>query len=149
MAFSHGQNDAQKGMGIITLALLTHGVLERPELAGWVMISCAVVMALDTAAAGWRIIHTVGQRIVRLEPVHGFAAETAGASVIMTASAFGMPISTTHTTTGSIFGVGASKRRSAVRWGVARNVVVAWVLTIPATVLIGAGAYLAMSPFVR
>ena len=141
MAFSHGQNDAQKSMGIITLALVSAGFLKEAEVPMWVKLSCAAVMAIGTAAGGWRIIQTVGQKIIRLEPVHGFAAETAGATVILTAGHFGMPISTTHTITASIFGVGASKRFSAVRWNVARTVVLAWVITIPATATVGALTY--------
>lgn len=141
MAFSHGSNDAQKSMGIITLALVSNGMLSKAEVPTWVKIACAVTMALGTAAGGWRIIKTLGHKIIRLEPVHGFAAETAGAAVILTASHYGMPISTTHAITASIFGVGAAKRRSAVRWQVAKNVVLAWVITIPATAAFGAGAY--------
>lgn len=145
MAFSHGSNDAQKSMGIITLALMSNGVLDKPEVPTWVKLACAITMALGTAAGGWRIIKTLGHKIVRLEPVHGFAAETAGAAVIMTASHYGMPISTTHAITASIFGVGASKRLSAVRWQVAKNVVIAWVITIPATATFGALTYFLLS----
>jgi PiT family inorganic phosphate transporter len=141
MAFSHGQNDAQKSMGIITLALVSAGFLKEAEVPLWVKLSCALVMALGTAAGGWRIIHTVGQKIIRLEPVHGFAAETSGAAVILAAGHFGMPISTTHVITASIFGVGSSKRLSAVRWHVARSVVMAWVITLPATATVGALTY--------
>lgn len=142
MALSHGQNDAQKSMGIITLALFNGALISKPEVPLWVKIVCAVTMGLGTAAGGWRIIKTLGHKIIRLDPVHGFAAETSGAAVILTASHFGMPISTTHAITASIFGVGASKRLSAVRWQVARNVVVAWVVTIPAGAAMGAIAYL-------
>ncbi|MEZ0324812.1 MAG: anion permease [Fimbriimonas sp.] len=141
MAYSHGQNDAQKSMGIITLALVANGTLSKAEVPLWVKISCAIVMALGTSAGGWRIMRTMGHKIIRLEPVNGFAAETAGATVIMTASHFGMPISTTHAIAGSIFGVGASKRLSAVRWKVALDMVMAWVTTIPAAMLVGAVAY--------
>jgi PiT family inorganic phosphate transporter len=141
MAYSHGQNDAQKSMGIITLALVANGTLAKAEVPLWVKISCAVCMALGTSAGGWRIMRTMGHKIIRLEPVNGFAAETAGASVIMTASHFGMPISTTHAIAGSIFGVGSSKRLSAVRWKVAFNMVSAWVTTIPAAMAVGAIAY--------
>ena len=132
MAFSHGLNDAQKSMGIITMALVTQGVLTKPVVPTWVILSCATMMALGTSAGGWRIMKTMGHRILRLEPVHGFAAQTSASIVIFTASHYGMPVSTTHTISGSIFGVGASKRLSAVRWGVATNMVVAWVLTLPA-----------------
>lgn len=141
MAFSHGQNDAQKSMGIITLALVTSGFISTPEVPLWVKLACATVMGLGTAAGGWRIIKTLGHKIIRLEPVHGFAAETSGAAVIMTASHFGMPISTTHAITASIFGVGASKRISAVRWQVARSVVIAWFVTIPASAAFSAGTF--------
>jgi inorganic phosphate transporter, PiT family len=141
MAFTHGQNDAQKSMGIITLALVSQGYLRTADVPFWVMIACAIAMALGTAAGGWRIIKTMGHRIVRLEPVHGFAAETTAATVIFTASHFGMPVSTTHVISGSIFGVGASKRLSAVRWGVAQSMVVAWILTIPASAAVAALVY--------
>lgn len=145
MALSHGSNDAQKSMGIITLALVAAGQIDKAEVPLWVKISCAVVMGLGTAAGGWRIIKTLGHKIIRLEPVHGFAAETSGAAVIFAASHFGMPISTTHAITASIFGVGASKRLSAVRWQVARNVLLAWLITIPATAVVGALTYWLLS----
>lgn len=145
MAFSHGLNDAQKSMGIITLALVTGGQLAKAEIPLWVMLACAITMGLGTAAGGWRIIKTLGHKIIRLDPVHGFAAETAGATVILLASSKGMPISTTHAITASIFGVGSSKRLSAVRWQVARSVVVAWVITLPATALFGAATYCLLS----
>jgi len=144
MAYSHGQNDAQKSMGIITLALMTHGIVAHskgPHVPLWVIVCCAIAMGLGTSAGGWRIIKTMGHRIIRLEPVHGFAAETSGATVILTASYFGMPVSTTHCIAGSIFGVGAAKRLSAVRWQVAINMVVAWIITIPAAALVGGLAY--------
>ena len=133
MALSHGSNDAQKTMGIITLALVSAGVLAEPTVPLWVILLCATTMALGTAAGGWRIIRTMGQRVVKLDPVHGFAAETTAASVIFGASALGVPVSTTHVISSAIMGVGASDRFSAVRWGVAGNIVVAWVLTIPAS----------------
>ena len=141
MAFSHGQNDAQKSMGIITLALVASGWIAKPEVPLWVKLACAIAMALGTAAGGWRIIRTMGQKIIRLDPVNGFAAETASATVILAASHYGMPISTTHAITASIFGVGASKRASAVRWKVAKGVVAAWVITIPASAAVGALSY--------
>ncbi len=121
MALSHGSNDAQKSMGMITLALFAGGNISKPEVPIWVKLACAMVMAAGTAAGGWRIIKTLGHKIIRLDPVHGFAAETSGAAVILTATHFGMPISTTHAITASIFGVGASKRLSAVRWQVAKQ----------------------------
>lgn len=133
MAFSHGSNDAQKTMGIITLALVAGGVLQDPTVPTWVILLAASAISLGTAAGGWRIIKTMGQRVVKLDPVHGFAAETTAASIIMGASAFGMPVSTTHVISSAIIGVGASDRFSAVRWGVAGNIVTAWVLTIPAS----------------
>jgi len=140
MSFSHGANDAQKAMGIITLALASGGLVPKSD-AGfyvplWVMVACAVAMGLGTAVGGWRIIKTMGSKIVKLEPIHGFAAETSAATVMMAAAHFGMPISTTHCISGAIMGVGATRRLSAVRWGVAGNILVAWVLTIPITALI-------------
>ena len=133
MSFSHGSNDAQKTMGIITMALFSFGFITSFEVPPWVMLLSAVAMALGTSVGGWRIIKTMGQRIIKLEPIHGFAAETAAALVIQGASHFGLPVSTTHVIAGSIMGVGASRRLSAVRWGVAGNMLTAWVLTIPAT----------------
>jgi PiT family inorganic phosphate transporter len=133
MAFSHGSNDAQKTMGIVTLALVAGGILAEPVVPVWVIIMAATAMALGTAAGGWRIIRTMGQRVVKLDPVHGFAAETTAATIIVGASAFGMPVSTTHVISSAIMGVGASDRFSAVRWGVAGNIITAWVLTIPAS----------------
>jgi inorganic phosphate transporter, PiT family len=141
MAFTHGSNDAQKSMGIITMALVSMGYLSQPHVPFWVVVSCAVAMALGTAAGGYRIIKTMGHKIIRLEPVHGFAAETTAATVILIATHFKMPVSTTHTIAGSIFGVGSSKRLSAVRWGVARTMIMAWVLTLPAAGLVGAIFY--------
>jgi PiT family inorganic phosphate transporter len=133
MAFSHGSNDAQKTMGIITLALVTGGFLAEPVVPLWVILLAASAISFGTAAGGWRIIKTMGQRVVKLDPVHGFAAETTAATIIVGASHFGMPVSTTHVISSAIIGVGASDRFSAVRWGVAGNIVVAWVLTIPAS----------------
>ncbi|HEY3781121.1 MAG TPA: anion permease [Fimbriimonadaceae bacterium] len=146
MSFSHGQNDAQKTMGIIALALFANGNIKQVMEHGkptvpiplWVMLACATVMGLGTAAGGWRIIKTVGSKIIRLEPVNGFAAETAGAAVILAASRFGAPVSTTHVISGSIFGVGAAKRLSAVRWNVAFQMISAWVITLPVSALFGA-----------
>jgi PiT family inorganic phosphate transporter len=136
MAFSHGSNDAQKTMGIVTLALVAGGILAEPVVPVWVIVLAATAMALGTAAGGWRIIRTMGQRVVKLDPVHGFAAETTAATIIVGASVFGMPVSTTHVISSAIMGVGASDRFSAVRWGVAGNIVVAWVLTIPAAAVV-------------
>ena len=133
MAFSHGSNDAQKTMGIMTLALVAAGILPDATVPLWVILVAATAISLGTAAGGWRIIKTMGQRVVKLDPVHGFAAETTAATIIIGASAFGMPVSTTHVISTAIMGVGASDRFSAVRWGVAGNIITAWVLTIPAS----------------
>jgi PiT family inorganic phosphate transporter len=133
MAFSHGSNDAQKTMGIVTLALVAAGIIPEPVVPLWVILLAATAMSLGTAAGGWRIIRTMGQKVVKLDPVHGFAAETTAATIILGASHFGMPVSTTHVISSAIIGVGASDRFSAVRWGVAGNIVTAWVLTIPAS----------------
>ena len=141
MAFTHGLNDAQKSMGIITMALVSGRILSEPVVPTWVVLSCSTVMALGTSVGGWRIIKTMGHKIIRLEPVHGFAAETTAAIVLFVTSHFGMPVSTTHTISGSIFGVGASKRLSAVRWGVAQTMVMAWVLTLPAAGIVAALSY--------
>jgi PiT family inorganic phosphate transporter len=147
MAFSHGTNDAQKSMGIITLALVVSRHLTTFEVPVWVKLACAVAMGLGTAFGGWKIIQTMGTRIIRLQPVHGFAAETSAAAVIQVASHFGLPVSTTHVISSAIMGVGASKRLSAVRWGVAGNIVIAWVLTPPVAALLGGGAYYIISHF--
>jgi PiT family inorganic phosphate transporter len=133
MAFSHGSNDAQKTMGVITLALVAGGVIPEPIVPLWVILIAASAISLGTAAGGWRIIRTMGQRVVKLDPVHGFAAETTAASIIIGASSLGVPVSTTHVISSAILGVGSSDRFSAVRWGVAGNIIVAWVLTIPAS----------------
>ena len=141
VAFTHGTNDAQKTMGIITLALVASGhvSLDDFHVPLWVIISAALAMAAGTYAGGWRIIRTLGQRIAKLEPPQGFAAETATASILFTTAHFGFPVSTTHTISGSVLGAGASRRLSAVRWGVAGNIFTAWLLTIPAAGLVGAG----------
>jgi len=144
MAFSHGSNDAQKTMGIITLALFTAGVIDTHEVPLWVILVSATAISLGTAAGGWRIIKTMGQRVVKLDPVHGFAAETTAATIIFGASHFGAPVSTTQVIASAIVGVGASRRLSAVRWGVAGNIVTAWILTIPASALAAALAWLVL-----
>jgi inorganic phosphate transporter, PiT family len=136
MAFSHGSNDAQKTMGIITTALVAAGILAKPDVPLWVIFIAASAISLGTAAGGWRIIRTMGQRVVKLDPVHGFAAETTAASIILGASQFGVPVSTTHVISSAIMGVGASDRFSAVRWGVAGDIVLAWILTIPASAIV-------------
>ncbi|MFL5761046.1 MAG: inorganic phosphate transporter [Thermomicrobiales bacterium] len=139
MAYSHGGNDAQKTMGIITLALATyHGWSGSEfEVPLWVILSAAVSMGLGTAIGGWRIIRTMGFKVVDLRPIDGFAAETAAATVIEVASRLGIPVSTTHVISSAIMGVGATRRASAVRWGVAGRIVTAWVVTIPACVILG------------
>jgi inorganic phosphate transporter, PiT family len=133
MATSHGLNDAQKTMGVITLALLLFHQIDSIIVPFWVTISCALAMGFGTAVGGWKIIKTMGQRISKLEPITGFAAETSASLVITGASLIGAPISTTHTITACIFGVGSTKRLSAVRWEVAANLALAWVITIPAS----------------
>jgi PiT family inorganic phosphate transporter len=132
MAFSHGNNDAQKTMGIITLALVSYYKLPVFNVPLWVMVLCATAMAFGTALGGWRIIKTLGMRLVHLQPIHGFAAEASAATVIEIASRIGLPLSTTHIISSTIMGVGATKRLSAVRWGVAGRIVIAWVFTLPA-----------------
>ncbi len=146
MAFSHGSNDAQKTMGIMTLALVTAGVIPEFVVPLWVIIVAASAISLGTAAGGWRIIKTMGSRVVKLDPVHGFAAETTAATVIFTASHFGMPVSTTHVISSAIMGVGSSDRFKTVRWGVARSIVTAWILTLPASATAAALAYLVLRP---
>ena len=140
VAANHGLNDAQKTMGIITLALVLFQVIDKNHVyvPFWVKMGCALAMGLGTATGGWKIIKTMGHRIFRLDPIHGFAAETGASMVIGAASAFGAPVSTTHTIACTILGVGSSKRFSAVRWGVAGDMVVAWILTIPAAALVSA-----------
>src|SRR5438067_12730314 len=153
MAHSHGSDDAQKTMGIITLALFTGTkagsfdhlpgwltFLQTPAfdaIPAWVKILCAMTMAAGTAAGGWRIIRTLGHKMVKLQPVHGFAAETAAAAIIQTASHFGLPVSTTHVISTSIMGVGATKRFGDVKWGIVQRIVWAWVLTLPTTAALG------------
>lgn len=146
MAFSHGTADAQKSMGVITMALLSYGVISSFAVPWEVIVGCATAMALGTAAGGWRIIKTVGRDFVKLQPVHGFCVETASAGVILGASAFGMPTSTTHVITSTILGVGLSKRLTAVNWVVAQRILIAWVLTIPASALMSYMTYLVLSP---
>jgi PiT family inorganic phosphate transporter len=147
MAFSHGSNDAQKTMGVMTLALVSAGVLTEFKVPLWVIILAASAISLGTAAGGWRIIRTMGSKVVKLDPVHGFAAETTAASVIFGASILGMPVSTTHVISSAILGVGSSDRFRAVHWGVARRIGIAWVLTLPASALVAALSYLVLHPF--
>jgi PiT family inorganic phosphate transporter len=139
MAFSHGSNDAQKAMGVITLALVSMGYMHGGKdfhVPSWVVFLCATAMALGTAAGGWRIIKTMGVKMIKLAPVHGFAAETAAAATILTATHFGMPVSTTHVISSAIMGVGSAKRASAVRWEIAGQMGMAWILTIPCSALV-------------
>jgi len=131
MAFSHGSNDGQKFMGAFALALVLGGAMTRFYVPVWVMLLCGGVMGLGTAFGGWRIIRTMGYKLTKLEPVQGFAAETSGGLAILPASFFGIPLSTTHTISTAIMGVGTTRRFSAVRWGIARNIVLAWILTFP------------------
>ncbi|HKZ58076.1 MAG TPA: inorganic phosphate transporter [Thermodesulfovibrionales bacterium] len=136
MAFSHGSNDAQKVMGIITLSLVSGGFLHSVEVPFWVIIICALAMGLGTALGGWKVIKTMGVSMVKLEPVHGFAAETSATAVILGATHLGLPVSTTHVIATAIMGVGATKRLSAVRWGIGKKIVLAWVLTLPVCALL-------------
>ncbi len=148
MALSHGSNDAQKTMGIITLALMTWQGTSQSEafhIPLWVIVSCALAMGLGTLAGGWRIIHTMGSRMIKLQPIHGFAAETSAALLILGASHLGMPVSTTHVISTSIMGVGAAKRFSAVRWGVVGSIVWAWVLTFPISFMLSALLFYVLS----
>lgn len=146
MAFTHGSNDAQKAMGIITLALVSGGFIHAASptditVPFWVKLSCALVIALGTGLGGMRVIRTLGHKIIKLAPVHGFAAETVAAATIQLVTHLGIPISTTHVISSSILGIGASKRLSAVRWGVASNIVLAWLFTIPTCAIAGALLY--------
>jgi len=146
MAFAHGSNDAQKTMGILTLALVAAGILPNANTIPWeVIVISATAISLGTAIGGWRIMKTMGHKVVDLEPIHGFAAETTAATIIYTAAQLGMPVSTTHVISSAIMGVGSSKGMKGVRWGVARNIVGAWVLTFPATMFFGAVAWYALN----
>jgi PiT family inorganic phosphate transporter len=141
VAFTHGTNDAQKTMGIIALALVASGHLQADhfEVPLWVIVAAALAMSAGTYAGGWRIIKTLGQRVAKLDPPQGFAAQTSCATVLWLTAHYGFPVSTTHTISGSVLGAGATRRFSAVRWGVAGNIVVAWIMTIPCAALVGAG----------
>jgi PiT family inorganic phosphate transporter len=143
LALAHGTNDAQKTMGVITLALVANGTIAQDDfhVPGWVVVAAATAIALGTYAGGWRIIRTMGSRIHKMDSAQGFAAQGAGAVVILAASKAGFPLSTTHTISGAVIGSGAAKRLSAVRWGVAGNIIVAWVLTLPAAAVFGALTY--------
>ena len=145
MAFSHGSNDAQKAMGIIALALLSGGYIETMEIPVWVKIACATSMALGTSAGGWRIISTMGTKIFKMESINGFAADLNSSIVIFTATFLHLPVSTTHVVSGSIMGIGSAERVRAVHWGVARSMLLAWVITIPISACISAVIYLGLS----
>ncbi len=149
MAFSHGSNDAQKTMGVITLALLVNGRIDTFEVPLWVILLAGSMMAAGTYFGGSRVIRTLGVRIITMRPVHGFAAESAAATVIETASRIGIPVSTTHVITSTILGMGSTRRLSAVRWGVARGIVYAWILTFPVCGLLGAGLFEVVSLVTR
>jgi PiT family inorganic phosphate transporter len=141
VAFTHGANDAQKTMGVIALALYTHGSISTFEIPTWVKISAGVTIAAGTYVGGWRIIRTLGQRIYKMQPEHGFSAQIAAGSTLFAGTHFGFPISTTHVVTGSVMGAGATRRFSAVRWGVAGRIVSAWLLTLPAAAAFAAAFY--------
>ena len=143
LSISHGTNDGQKTMGVITLALVAEGAIpaSHVQVPTWVIIASATAMGLGTYAGGWRIIKTTGMRIIKMDPSQGFAAQSAGAAAILAASHYGFPISTTHVINGGVMGAGAAKRLSAVRWGVAGNIVAAWILTLPAAAVASAAAY--------
>jgi PiT family inorganic phosphate transporter len=141
MAFSHGSNDAQKTMGIITLALVSAGVISEVVVPTWVIIVSATALSAGTAVGGWRIMKTMGQRVAKLEPVHGFAAETTGASILFATAQLGMPVSTTQVISSAIMGVGSSQGARNVRWGVARRILIAWVLTLPGAGILAALAW--------
>jgi inorganic phosphate transporter, PiT family len=145
LALSHGTNDAQKTMGIIALALLTGGVLETFSVPLWVIVICASMIALGTAVGGWKLIRTLGGKFYRIRPVDGFATQLTSAFVILGASLAGGPVSTTQVVSSAIMGVGAAERMNKVRWGVAQEIIMAWLLTIPATVLLAAGLYWVLS----
>jgi PiT family inorganic phosphate transporter len=147
-SFGHGMNDAQKTAGIIAIVLFTSGFLGTAfHIPFWILLMCNLVIALGTMAGGWRIVKTMGTKITKLRPMGGFCAETAAASSLILATAFGIPVSTTHTITGAIMGVGSTNRLTAVRWGIAGTIIWAWVLTIPASALIAAVIYFALKTF--
>jgi PiT family inorganic phosphate transporter len=144
LAFSHGSNDAQKTMGIITLSLMTFGVIQDKSfhIPVWVICACAMTLSLGTMTGGWKIIRTMSSKVIKMKPIHGFSVETASASIILTASHFGFPVSTTHIISTAIMGVGSMVKVSAVKWGIVKNIVVAWVCTIPVTMLLSAIFYM-------
>lgn len=146
-AFSHGTNDAQKSMGIITFALIAGGFQDTMDIPLWVKFSCAIAMALGTSAGGWKIIKTVGTRIIKLEPASGFASDLTSAFVILMATLLKMPVSTTHVISSAIMGVGSARRFSGVKWGTAQKIVTAWLITLPVTAVLAAMTYLLVSIF--
>ncbi|MBP9676517.1 MAG: inorganic phosphate transporter, partial [Anaerolineaceae bacterium] len=141
LAISHGTNDAQKSMGIITLGLLVTGVIQTFEVPFWVILICASAIAFGTSVGGWQLIRTLGTKFYKIRPIHGFSAQIASAAVILTASLIGGPVSTTHVVSTAIMGVGAAERVSKVRWGVAGEIASAWLFTIPSTALLAAAIY--------
>ena len=150
LSLSHGTNDAQKTMGVVTVLLFSAGYLSSASVPPlWVVLAAHFSIAMGTALGGWRIVRTMGMRITKLQPFNGFAAETAGAATIISASLLGIPVSTTHVVSGAIMGVGATRRLSAVRWGVARRIVWAWFITIPASAAVAAVSYFVVSSFVH
>jgi PiT family inorganic phosphate transporter len=147
MALMHGTNDAQKTMGIITMALLNAGMISTFKVPLWVISICALAMALGTSLGGWKVIKTLGVNLLKLQPVHGFAAETSSATVLLVSALFGLPVSTTHAITGSILGVGSTRRLSAVKWGIGKKIVYAWIITFPFTMLVAGGIHFILKLF--
>jgi len=147
MAFSHGSNDAQKTMGIITLALFAAGVIPTVDVPPWVIVVAGSALSLGTAVGGWRIMRTMGSRVVELEPVHGLAAETTAATILIGTAHFGMPVSTTHVISSAIMGVGSARGPKGVRWGVARTILLAWIVTLPAAGAVAAAAWIVLHAF--
>ena len=151
LAFSHGSNDAQKTMGIITLSLMTFGVIQNKtfEIPVWVIFACALTLAMGTMTGGWKIIRTMSSKVIKMKPIHGFSVEIASASIIITASHFGFPVSTTHIISTAIMGVGSMVKFSAVKWGIVKNIVSAWVCTIPICMMLSAFIYFVLmhTPF--
>lgn len=143
LAFSHGSNDAQKTMGIITLSLMTFGVIHETtfHIPVWVICACALTLAMGTMTGGWKIIKTMSSKVIKMKPIHGFSVETASASIILTASHFGFPVSTTHIISTAIMGVGSMVKVSAVKWGIVKNIVLAWVFTIPVCMILSGAFY--------
>jgi len=149
LALSNGANDAQKTMGVITLALVTSGYLKVFSVPSWVVLLCASMIALGTSIGGWRLIRTLGGKIYKIRPVDGFASQLSSAVVILTNSLLGGPVSTTQVVSSAIMGVGAGERANKVRWGVAQEIVMAWLITIPATALFAAGLFWAISQIIH